>query len=275
MRGVPFGISVAASIIFPILALYTGSFGLMTLLANKNGKGANFPLFFVKYANISFSIIVVLNIFGALMFILYHKTWGKKNFNATLRDYGLTSEGHTGINWKLVLKALALSVIVVVIGWTYLLIQKGVFGTDFYCLFWGYKPIAARKFAYYIPYMIVWALCFVVAAVGMCVERRLPSTGKESLDNVIAVAFNAVLAALSISVVLVIETMIQFKLGHTPALTSWGIPLTRIWGMPIGMLIGASGNTYLYRKTGNVWLGAILMGFVCALAACLYGQIQL
>ena len=275
MRGVPFAISVAVAIIVPLLALYTRSFGLMTLLANKNGKGANSPLFFVKYANISFSIIIVLNVVGLLMFFLYHFTWGKKKYNASIRDYGLTSEGSTRLDWKLIGKALAVAVIVVAIGWTYLLIQKGVFGTDFYCLFWGYKPIAARKFTYYIPYMIVWALCFVVAAVGMCVERRLPSTGKEKLDNAIAVAFNAVLAVIAIAVVLCAETLIQFKLGHVPALSSWGVPLTRIWGMPIGMIIGSAGNTYLYRKTGSVWLGAILMGFVCALAACLYGQIQL
>ena len=44
--------------------------------------------------------------------------------------------------------------------------------------------------------------------------------------------------------------------------------------MPAGMFIGGAGNTYLYRKTGNIWLGAILMGIVCALAACLYGQLQ-
>ena len=49
--------------------------------------------------------------------------------------------------------------------------------------------------------------------------------------------------------------------------------MTRIWGMPVGMIIGAAGNTYCFRKTGNIWLGAFLMGTVCALSACTYGQI--
>lgn len=123
--------------------------------------------------------------------------------------------------------------------------------------------------------MIVWALCFAVAAVGMCVERRLPSTGNESKDTAIAVVVNILLAAGAISVVNILETVFQIQAGHGSSFfASWGIPITRIWGIPIGMILGAGGNTYLYRKTGNIWLGAILMGFLAALGACLYGQIR-
>ena len=275
MRGVPLAISVVLALVFPVLALYTGSFGLMSLLASSSGKEALIPLFSVRFTNIAFSLIIVLNIFGALMFVLYHKTWGKKNFGATFQDYGVTIEGGAKRTLELIGKALLLAGIVVAVGWTYLLIQKGIFGTDFYCLFWGYKPIAGYKFVYYIPYMIVWALCFAVAAVGMCVERRLPSTGNESKDTAIAVAVNILLAAGAISVVNILETVFQIQVGHGSSFfASWGIPITRIWGMPIGMILGAGGNTYLYRKTGNIWLGAILMGFIAALGACLYGQIR-
>ena len=275
MRGVPLIISIVAAVLFPVLTLYTGSFGLLNLLAGKGGKGANLPLFSVRFTNIAFSVIIALNVFGALMFVLFHKTWGKKNIQATLRDYGLTVEGNNKISIKLIGKSLLLAAMAITVGWTYLQIQQSVFGTDFYCLFWGYKPIAAYKLLYYIPYMVIWAICFVVAALGMCVERRLPTTGVEWKDNAIAVSVNIVLAILGIAVILVLEDILQIKAGWGKhALSDWGIPLTRIWGMPIGMILGAGGNTYLYRKTGNVWLGAIMMGFIAALGACLYGQIR-
>ena len=55
------------------------------------------------------------------------------------------------------------------------------------------------------------------------------------------------------------------------AMSSWAIDITRLWGMPVGMFLYSCGNTYLYRKTGSVWLGAFLMGIVAALGSVLYG----
>ena len=142
-------------------------------------------------------------------------------------------------------------------------------------MFFGYKPISANKFGYYIPYMLVWVVCFVIAAIGMNVERRLPSTGKESLDTLIAVIFNGLLATAGITIMVIVENSIQVSLGTSAtALSNWGTDITRLWGMPVGMFIGGAGNTYMYRKTGSIWPGAILMGIVCALNSCLYGQIQ-
>jgi hypothetical protein len=131
------------------------------------------------------------------------------------------------------------------------------------------------QFVSFRPFSLIWVVCFAVAAVGMNVERRLPSTGKESLDTLIAVVFNAFLAMAGITAMVIIENVTQIKLGAgSTTLSNWGTDITRLWGMPVGMTIGGAGNTYLYRKTGNIWLGAILMGIVCALSACLYGQIQ-
>ena len=272
MRGKDLGISITCAIVFPVLSLYTGAFGLVNLLG---AREPNLPLFRLCFTNIALATIVALNVFGAVMFLLFHKVWGKKRFNATIRDYGLTSEGHRGLDWTLIGKSLLLAAIVVAVGWTYLAVQGAVLGTDFYCLFFGYKPIPMFKLKYFIPYMIVWAICFTVAAVGMNVERRLPSTGSESKDTAIAVVFNVILAAGTLTAMVLIESAIQVSLGTSgSALKSWGTDITRLWGMPVGMIIGSGGNTYLYRKTGNVWLGAILMGFIAALGACLYGQLH-
>lgn len=273
MRGKDLCISISAALLFPILCLYTGAFGLVNLFGATSGP--NTPIFRIRFATIALAVVLALNLFGLLMFFLFHKVWGKKKFNATIRDYGLTSEGSKGLDWALIGKAFLLAVITATVGWTYLAIQGGVLGTDFYCLFFGFKPIPAVKFIYYIPFIIVWIICFAIASVGMNVERRLPSTGKEWLDTAIAVVFNGLLATAGITIMVIIENAIQIHLGtDAVALASWKTDITRLWGMPAGMFIGGAGNTYLYRKTGNIWLGAILMGIVCALAACLYGQLQ-
>lgn len=272
MRKGAFAVSACVAVLFPVLVLYTGAFGLLDFIG---GRKANTSIFQMLYTNYGFSFVVALNIFGAVMFLLYHFTWGRKKFHATARDYGLTVEGKRGLSAELILKAALVAVITVVCGWTYLAIQGAVFGTDFYCLFFGYKPIVPVKLWYALPYIVVWVLCFLVAALGMNVERRLPSTGNEKADTAIAVCVNVVIAAITVTLVVIIENAIQIHLGATgTALSTWKTDITRLWGMPVSMAIGAGGNTYLYRKTGNIWLGAIMMGIICALGACLYGQVQ-
>lgn len=272
MRGKDLAISITAALLFPVLCLFTGSFGLVNLFGT---KAPNVPIFQVRYTNIAMATVIALNLLGLVMVFVFHKVWGKKKFNAGIRDYGLTSEGSSKLDWLLIGKAAALAVTVVAIGWLYLAVQGGLLGTDFYCMFFGYKPISANKFGYYIPYMLVWVVCFVMAAIGMNVERRLPSTGKENLDTLIAVVFNGLLATAGITIMVIVENSIQLSLGTSAtALANWGTDITRLWGMPVGMFIGGAGNTYMYRKTGSVWPGAILMGIVCALNSCLYGQIQ-
>lgn len=272
LRGVGMAISIAAAIIFPIVTLYFGSFGLVNLLGTST---ANTALFRVRFTTIALATVITLNIFGFLMFFLYYSTDGKQH-KVTLRELGLTSEGSTRLEWKLILKSFGLAMIVVAVGWTYLAIQAGMLGTDFYCLFFGYKPIPANKFQYYIPYIVVWIICFAIASVGMNVERRLPSFGSEAKDTAIAVIFNGTLAAAAITGVVILQNYLQVHVigSGIVALGNWGTDITRLWGMPVGMFIGGAGNTYCYRKTGNIWLGAFLMGTVCALGACLYGQIQ-
>ena len=271
MRKLPFVISLICGLGFPLLTLYTGAFGLIDAIG---GRKPNLSWLPVKYTNFALAIIIALNIFGLIMFFVYHFTWGKKNFQAGLDDYGITVAGSKKISLPLIAKAAVVAAITVIVGWTFLAAQYGLLGIDFYCMYWGYKPIAADKFVYYIGYIIIWAICFAIAALGMCVERRLPSTGKEWLDTLIAMAFNVVVAAGAITAMVLIENAIQVGLGTSAtALAGWKTDMTRIWGMPVGMIIGAAGNTYCFRKTGNIWLGAFLMGTVCALSACTYGQI--
>lgn len=84
MRGKDLGISIACAVVFPIIAMYFGCFGLISLLGAANREPPNTLLFQLRFTNISFALVIVLNLFGAIMFCLFHKVWGKKRFNATV-----------------------------------------------------------------------------------------------------------------------------------------------------------------------------------------------
>lgn len=182
----------------------------------------------------------------------------------------ITSEGSTGMDWGLVGKAFLLSTIVTVVGWAYLAIQADVLGTEFYCIIFSMKEIPLIKLAYYIPYIVVWMLCFIVTSVSLNVERRLPSTGNEKLDTAIAMVVNAFMNCIVVIAVIAIQNYFQVRTGGTGEyiFQNWGMEINRLWGMPTGMALAGAGQTYLYRKTGNIWTGAFLMAYVCAIMAC-------
>ena len=234
-------------------------------------------LFGGNMQNYGFATVLGINLLGIIMLFVFLKTDGKKQ-NANLRDLGLTSEEKkTKLDWKLIGKAFLVALIVVAAGWSYLRLQGDILGTDFYCLFFGFRPIPWNKFINYIPYMIFWILAFIVGALGMNVERRLPSTGNEKKDFIIAIVFNSFLSMIMITIMVFVENHIQIHVvgSNATALANWGIAICRLWGMPVGMTIAGVGQTYLYRKSGSIWLGAFTMGIICCFAASLYGQFRI
>ena len=106
------------------------------------------------------------------------------------------------------------------------------------------------------------------------IERRLPSLGDEKKDTAVACLVNIVLMIFTITVIVAVQMYLQKHVVYRDhnVMKDWGADITRLWGMPVGMSIGAFGNTYLYRKTGSVWPGVFLMGMLCALGCVLYGQ---
>lgn len=268
LRGVGLTISVVAAIVFPLICLYTGSLGITKLFNGTNGTS----LFRVSYTTMALSFVIGLNLFGLVMLGVFWATDGKRH-KATIRELGLVPESGTALT--VIGKSVLLSALVILILLTYLDLQQKIFGTEFYCMFFGMKAIALYKLPYYIPYVIVWVLCFCVAAVSINVERRLPSTGKEGLDTLIAVVFNCLCATFTITVMIFVQYALQVNVYHSTARAlNWAGQINRLWGVPAGMLVGISGNTICYRKTGNIWLGAILFGTIAAIMGCSYGTIS-
>lgn len=270
LRGVGMGISIACAVVFPLLVLKTGAFGLTAAL---QGESFWTKLFDMGRANRAFTVVIGLSVLGMLTLILFILTDGKKQ-NAKLRDYGLTSEGKEKLDWQLILKSIVLTAVVLFVGFAYLRLQREIFGTDFYAWFYGYKPISWNKFVLCVPYMLVWCLCFIPASIGMNVERRLPSSGNETKDAIVQTVMNIFLNCIVIFVVVAIQWYLQHNVDFLArtSMSTWKADVTRLWGMPAGMAIGAFGHTYLFRKSGSIWPGVFLMGCLCALSCVLYGS---
>ena len=275
LRGVGMWISIVLGILFPYIVLKTDAFGLVggSHYANLLKLGFN-----MGYSNMAFGTMVGIASLGVLGFLLYFFTEGKKQKFA-LPDSGLTPEGFENSSSKgramanYILKTILLSALVIGLGWTYIQLMETVLGTSFYSWFFGIKEIPIIKIPYYWNYLLVWILCFVVSNLGINVERRLPSTGNETKDVILAILFNVIVVTFTITVVVAVKWILQTE--GSPADTGWlwgmGLDTQRIWGMPLGMACGIGGSTFLYKKTGNTWLSAILMGTVCCLMCMLFG----
>lgn len=278
LRGPGLAISMAMAIVFPYIVLKTDAFGLIGGRFYTNLRELGFEM---GYSNMAFGVVVASSLLGILGLLLFMFTDGKK-VGLTIDDLGLTPEGYdakaaAGVKVrsiaKMILTTALLSAVVVAIAWSYVKLQNEVLGTDFYAWFFGVKDIPISKIPNYMNYLIIWILCFVISGLGMNVERRLPTTGKEWLDTVVAILFNVFLATVVITTVVAVKWELQSagSAADTNLLWKMGVDTQRIWGMPVGMTVGVAGSTFLHKKTGNTWLSAILMGTVACLMCVLFG----
>jgi len=277
LRGFGFWLSVGVGIFVPFLTTYFANLGLNGLFGAKSAySNVEYGIFRLRFTNIALAVTIALTIIGGLMLLLFIFTDGKKQ-KAKVEDFGLVRLGSgKKVDWCLIGKCALLAVTVLMISYTYLTMQRQILRTDFYTQFFGIRAVQSRKFVYYIPYIILWCICFSFSAISMNVERRLPSTGNETRDLVLQIIFNAVLNAAAVFLLVVLEHIFQTAKGAgVYGLPKWGTDLTRLWGMPLGMFVAGAGSTFCYRKTGSIWTGAFLFGTICALMACTFGCLHL
>jgi len=265
-------ISAVCGIVFPWIALKFPGLGIIP------AKAARLPVFKLGYSTFSLSVVFATSVLGLITFIAFALVDGKKQ-KMQACDLGLTTqEKGNRFSFSFFGKSFLLAMLVIGIGWAYIQLQAYVFGTDFYAWFFGVKPLPPLfKLKYYIPYILVWIACFVISSFGLNVERRLPSLGKgEGLDTFVQILFNVLISAFTITLVIIVQWKLESAgIFKHPFWGSFGLDTNRLWGMPVGVAVGSGGSTYLFRKTGNTWLCAFLMGTCCAIMCCLYGQLRL
>lgn len=278
LRGIGMAISLVLGVVFPVIVLKTDALGIIGGRFYKNLEAAGFKM---GYANMAFGTVIGLNLLGVLGFLLFAFTDGRR---AKMKgsDLGLTPEGYEtleggGAKAKAILlwivRTSLLSAVVVAIAWGYVMLQNTVLGTDFYGWFFGVKDVPLNKIPYYMNYMVLWIICFTIAAFTLNIERRLPTTGNETLDVVLQMLFNIVMGTVVLIVVVAVKWHLQTIGSAADKGLVWkmGVDTQRLWGMPVGMTVGIGGSTFLYKKTGNTWLSAILMGTVACLMCVTFG----
>ena len=265
-----FAVSAVCGILFPWIVLKTGTFGLLT---PKNKNAMNYGIFNFTYSNVAFYTVVGLSVLGLLTFILFKYTDGKEQ-KMKLYELGLAPDGSEKLSLEMVLKTLAVALITLAVAFGTIKLQENLTGTDFYAWFFGFKSIPLFKLPHMLVYIVIWIACFILSGMGMNVERRLPTTGNETLDDILAVVVNVALATFTIVVIIAVKWHLQSIGQDNKWLFTFSADTQRIWGMPAGMAVGVGGSTYLFRKTGNTWLTAILMGTVAALMCVLFGQLR-
>ena len=265
-----YAVSAVCGILFPWIVLKTGTFGLLT---PKNKNAMNYGIFNFTYSNVAFYTVVGLSILGLLTFILFKYTDGKEQ-KMKLYELGLAPDGSEKLSLEMVLKTLAVALITLAVAFGAIQLQENLTGTDFYAWFFGFKSIPLFKIPHMLVYIVIWIACFILSGMGMNVERRLPTTGNETLDDILAVVVNVVLAIFAVVVIIAVKWHLQSIGQDNKWLFTFSADTQRIWGMPTGMTVGVGGSTYLFRKTGNTWLTAILMGTVAALMCVLFGQLR-
>ena len=265
-----YAVSAVCGILFPWIVLKTGTFGLLT---PKNKNAMNYGIFNFTDSNVAFYTVVGLSILGLLTFILFKYTDGKEQ-KMKLYELGLAPDGSEKLSLEMVLKTLAVALITLAVAFGAIQLQENLTGTDFYAWFFGFKSIPLFKIPHMLVYIVIWIACFILSGMGMNVERRLPTTGNETLDDILAVVVNVVLAIFAVVVIIAVKWHLQSIGQDNKWLFTFSADTQRIWGMPAGMTVGVGGSTYLFRKTGNTWLTAILMGTVAALMCVLFGQLR-
>lgn len=265
------------ALLVPYLVIKTDAFGIVGGRHYTNLLAAGFNL---GYSNMGFGVVIGLSIcctVGMLVFLFL-----KRKEKLTPVDFGFTPTGYSELPSRgkkveavllMVVKSALVAALAVAAGFIYTKFQTEVFGTDFYSWFFGVKDLPVWKIPNYLNYLVVFIICFIVLSIDMNVIRRLPTTGSETKDLILAMAVNLVLAVTVIIIIVAVKWHLQ-TIGSS-ADTNWfwsmGLDTQRIWGLPVGMTVATLGATFLYKKTGNIWLCALLIGTIACLMGLLYG----
>ncbi|MCQ2553165.1 MAG: hypothetical protein MJ150_02550, partial [Clostridia bacterium] len=282
-RGIEMVIVIIIGILGPLVAMKTDAFGIV---GGPSGAGLTKLGFHLKYSNLGFGVIIGCGIFAIAGFILFMVAMAKKGDKLSLSDLGLAPADYDitasfGTKLKAVLSqfapSLLIALIVIVSGFTYMKVMLDVCGTDFYCWFFGIKNIPLAKLPAMIPYIVVFMLLHIIIGVDINVIRRYPTTGNETLDTVIAVVLNMLIAAGMVIIVVAVKWHLQSSdqwAVDSNFIWKMGMDTQRIWGMRLGMGIASGGTVGSYKQIGWMGVGACLVGLLGGIMCALYGQYQ-
>ena len=266
------GISTIIALVAPILIwLYIPWPKLLTTTGTQ--------LFPATHLNGMISWMVYVAIFGLIMlFVVRHINRKKDNLPAGLAEYGLTYTGSKKLSLSLIGKSLLLALIAVWIAFMMLYALEELTGFVPHFWFLSFTKLVSFRLKVVPAYIPLFVLAFGVSAIGMNIERGLPSTGNKTRDLIRDLIVNVVVTSGGITLLLLFQWVFMFNqmtyLGSAGEIISLGqvnnaLTLTnnQQFGVAAMTAIGAGMNTYCYKKTGTIWVGTFLASMWTAFSA--------
>ena len=224
-------------------------------------------------------IVAIINAIIMIAKAQYAKKKGQTPMS--LADYGLAGEGETRLPWRKVWRALLLSLITIAATYAWLSFVERTTGLNYQ--FWNIfimSEATPKRLLASVPYCIILILAMFVSNIGMNTTRRLPDDSEHRLATFKQIVLNIALAIGPILTLL----LIQYGIGYAtcsypfPQFQNPGVGgeistgcLDFAFSFPLIMGFTSGMSTYLYKKTGNIWIGtftsAILGGIVGTVAA--------
>lgn len=234
-----------------------------------------------KSTNLSAIIfwLVCCNIITLIIMVCKYQYKKKNGYQFEASHYALSGKGEK-FSWKYVGLAFVVALLVFIIFMEWLQFSEEFFGIAYHSwIIANVESVCLARLFKSIPYMVLIFFVLFISGIGMNTGRRLKDTGNEKVDIIRNIAMNAAIAAFPAAILLILQYgscalspdgATIFPYGFTTGQTSMGA-LNYAWGFPFLMGSMASLNTYFYRKTGTVWVGA-LIGAMVAGALAFNGQ---
>lgn len=225
------------------------------------GVSETFPLLFANTSIVYFGAIQ-LGFLG--LFVIWHLLAGRRR-GETLLTYGLsTHPEEIAFSWRYMAKALTVALTTVAGGYTLLAWIYGFWNVDVRWWMLLIRPMEAHRFSIAFAYVIPFITIFLINNLLAFGWLRLKDFGSAVRNNVIWTL--AVFVVNSLGVALVISAqMTSLYVTGQPYIGDVGYDtLMVILGNGFLPLFAVTSvfSTYCYRRTGNVYTGAILCGLL-------------
>lgn len=136
----------------------------------------------------------------------------------------------------------------------------------------AFTEVSPERLVKSVPYILVLFIVLFVNGIKMNTSRRLADTDNIRKDMIKSVTVNALIAGAAVAILLIVNYgscllrqgcgVFHFTEGHSSVGS-----LNFAFAFPF--LMGSMGalNTYFFRKTGTVWLGAFLTAIIAGITA--------
>lgn len=219
------------------------------------------PIFNSEFLNGAIFWFTVCAIFSLIVMIVRLQI-KKRTSPLTVEDFGGGVAGKDKtVVWKRIGWTFLIAAITIFIAFEWMNIVTTITGLGYVnSPFFSFVRITPERFVQTLPYYVIVLFCIIMLSFSIATTRRLPSTGRARLDTALAIIYNVALAILPVVFILLQNFAYPYITGNPGALIptdGLAARLTMTGCLPFPVMLGTATaiNVFLYRKTGNIWLG--------------------